>query len=245
MAKSIINLLIVIPAVIFICYLALQLAEPSGWTVNHWISPTDLKECISALGNGDWHQVWLHASRTFTIEGHIIITLLLLTLFSGKFYLRESKKQILNAACKTDDLKCKANRLGEMGLACSESGQIEKAISYYSQSMAISRQIGDHQVVGTTLGNLGNAYLSLGKTNEAIRYHVQALDIFRKLGYLHGEASVLGNLGKAYISCGQLEKAIMCNKQSLSIFEKTNSPYAAQMRKWLSELENQAKPSGA
>lgn len=241
MAKSIIRFICVIPAVIFIGYLVSQLMKPSGLTVNHWILPTEFYYFINELAKGEWHQAWRHLSRTLSIQGHILVTLFLLAIFGIRHYFSATKKQTIAADHKVESLHRKATRLGEMGLSCSESGQIPKAIDYYAKSLAISRQIGDHHVVGTTLGNMGNAYLTLGRTNEAIAYHEQALEIFRQIGYRHGEGSVLSNLGRTYIACGQVEKAIMYNKQSLSIFEETNSPYASQMRKWVSELENRGK----
>jgi tetratricopeptide (TPR) repeat protein len=45
--------------------------------------------------------------------------------------------------------------LGNLGLAYSDLGQIEKAIEHYQQALAIHREIGYRQGEASQLGNLG------------------------------------------------------------------------------------------
>ena len=61
-------------------------------------------------------------------------------------------------------------------------GQVERAIEYYQQALAISREIGDRRGEGKGLGNLGNAYYNLGQVGRAIVYYQQALWISREIG---------------------------------------------------------------
>jgi tetratricopeptide (TPR) repeat protein len=216
----------------------MRFVDPSGPIVDHWISQIEIKLCLSNIGNKDWTQAGLHLSRVLTAEGYLLMALFFSALLGVKHYLNVKKKFAPPLDSEVDTLQYRGIHLGKMGLACSESGQIEKAISYYEQAMAVAYQTNDHQVAGNTLGNLGNAYQALGEVEKAVRYHEKALVIFRKIGDRQGEGSVLGNLGKAYSACGQVEKAITYNKQALLIFEEINSPHAIPMRQWLSELEN-------
>ncbi len=225
-------------------WLALKFHESNGLTIDYWVSFAEIKLCVSCVGNEDWPQAGRHLSRVLTAEGYILAALLLSTLLGVKHYFPASKKYARAKSLEINTYQCKGTRLGNKGLECSESGQIEKAIDYYEQALKVAYQTNDHQIAGNTLGNLGNAYQALGEMEKAMEYHKKALILFRKIGDRQGEGSVLGNLGKTYGASGQVEMAIKYNKQSLKVFEEINSPHAIPMRKWLSELENRGKHRG-
>jgi tetratricopeptide (TPR) repeat protein len=107
--------------------------------------------------------------------------------------------------------------LGNLGIAYSVLGQVERAIEYHEQALAISKEIGDRHGEGNQLGNLGLAYYALGQVERAIEYHERALAISKEIGDRHGEGNRLGNLGIAYHALGQVERAIEYYKQALSI----------------------------
>ncbi len=107
--------------------------------------------------------------------------------------------------------------LGTVGLAHANLGQIEKAIGYYEQSLAIAREIGDRRVEGNSLGQLGLAYADLGQVVQAIDHYEQQLVIVREIGDPRGEGNAFGNLGSAYYRLGQVEKAIGYYEQALVI----------------------------
>jgi tetratricopeptide (TPR) repeat protein len=234
----------VVPASLLICCLVVRFVESSGPFVDHWISQADIERLLDCIGNKEWKPAALYLSRTLTAEGYLLAALFLSTLLGMKHYLSATKKHARAHNSGGDAVQPEGIRLGNMGLACCESGQIEKAIDFYEQAMAVAYQTNDHEIAGNTLGNLANAYQALGNVEKALDYHAKALVIFRKIGDRLGEGSVLGNLGKTYISCGQMDKAIKYNKQSLLIFEEINSPLAIPMRRWLSELENRSKRAG-
>jgi len=71
--------------------------------------------------------------------------------------------------------------LGNLGLAYSGLGQVEKAIEYYEKALVIAREIGDRRGEGANLGNLGNAYRNLGQVEKAIEYYEQSLMIGREI----------------------------------------------------------------
>lgn len=96
-------------------------------------------------------------------------------------------------------------------------GQIEQAIAFYQQSLAMSREIKDRQGEANSLGNLGNAYNSLGQYEQAIAFYEQSLAISREIQDHQWEAISLGNLGNAYYSLGEYERAIDFYQQSLAI----------------------------
>jgi tetratricopeptide (TPR) repeat protein len=110
--------------------------------------------------------------------------------------------------------------LGNFGNAYSALGQVERAIKYYEQALAISQEIGDRCNEGTWLGNLGNAYNVLGQVERAIEYYEQALAISQEIGDRRGEGADLGNLGVAYFALGQVERAIKYYEQALAISQE-------------------------
>ena len=96
-------------------------------------------------------------------------------------------------------------------------GEVEKAISYYEEALAIAREIGHRQNEGIWLGNLGAAYSDLGEVEKAISYYEEALAIAREIGHRQNEGSWLGNLGLAYSDLGEVEKAISYYEEALAI----------------------------
>ncbi len=72
--------------------------------------------------------------------------------------------------------------LGTVGLAHQRLGEVEKAIGYQEQALAISREIDDRQGEGTRLGNLSIGYARLGEVEKAIGYLEQAMAIGEQIG---------------------------------------------------------------
>jgi tetratricopeptide (TPR) repeat protein len=107
--------------------------------------------------------------------------------------------------------------LDNLGIARRNLGQVERAIEYHQQALAVSREIGDRRGEGTDLGNLGIAYHSLGQVERAIEYYQQALAVSREIGDRRNEGAWLGNLGLAYADLGQVERAIEYYQQALAV----------------------------
>jgi tetratricopeptide (TPR) repeat protein len=110
--------------------------------------------------------------------------------------------------------------LGSVGLAYHSLGQVQRAISYYEQRLAIAREIGDRRGVATFLGNLGLAFKYVGQVDRAIDYYARTLDIWRAIGDRQGEGNALGNLGIAYTDMGQVDRAIGYYEQALDILHQ-------------------------
>lgn len=121
------------------------------------------------------------------------------------------------AAIKLEDKKAASAMLGDLGLAHNDIGQLEKAIEYYEQALAISREIRDQFAEGNHLGNLGLAYSAISQFEKAIGYFEKAIPISRKTGNQRGEANHLNNLGDAYFRLSQVEKAFGYYEQALAI----------------------------
>jgi tetratricopeptide (TPR) repeat protein len=123
----------------------------------------------------------------------------------------------LDAARQLKNREAEGNRLGNLGLAYRDLGQMERAIEYQEAALAIAQEIGDRHMAGNALSNLGNAYYSLGQVERAIEYHEAALAIAREIGDRRGEGNRFGNLGLAYRDLGQVEQAIEYHEAALAI----------------------------
>ncbi len=110
-----------------------------------------------------------------------------------------------------------ARLLNELANFLDSISEYRKAIDYYEQSLAISREIGDRSGEGGSLNNLGLTYRSLGEYRKAIEYHEQSLNISREMGNRLSEGNGLINLGNSYFSLGEYRKAIEYHEQSLVI----------------------------
>ena len=107
--------------------------------------------------------------------------------------------------------------LGRLGIAYTALGQIQRAISYHEQCLAIADEIDDELGRGSTLGNLGVAYIELGEMQSAFGYCEQHLTIARKIGDRSGEGTALANLGNCYTASGDVRKALDYYEQHLTI----------------------------
>jgi len=67
--------------------------------------------------------------------------------------------------------------LGNLGSAYYDLGQVERAIEYYEQALAIAKEIGDRHGEGTLLNNLGVAFMDLEKYDLALACYLLASEI--------------------------------------------------------------------
>ncbi len=132
------------------------------------------------------------------------------------------------------DPRLRASNLGSLGLTYRFLGQVERAIEFHEQALAIAREIGDHWVEGFALGELGNAHRDLGQVERALSYHKEALAIARETGSRGGEGAWLGNLGFVYHDLWQIEQAIGCHEEALAIARETGNRKAEGT--WLGSL---------
>jgi CHAT domain-containing protein/Tfp pilus assembly protein PilF len=96
-------------------------------------------------------------------------------------------------------------------------GEKQKALDYYSQSLPLSRAVGDRSGEATTLTNIGLLYSHLGEKQKALEYYSQSLPLFRAVGDRSGEATTLTNIGVVYSHLGEKQKALEYYNQSLPL----------------------------
>ena len=96
-------------------------------------------------------------------------------------------------------------------------GNLDAALTYHSQSLAIGEDISNELSILNSLNNIGLVYQSKGNIDKAIEYYSRALEISMKLDLKHRISTNLSNLGNVYTLIGDLDKALEILQKSLEI----------------------------
>ncbi|MEH1833580.1 MAG: tetratricopeptide repeat protein [Nostoc sp.] len=132
---------------------------------------------------------------------------------------QEHYQQALNS-CPAEDKTVKAAIIHNLGVLKANRGEIEEAITFYQQSLALNEQIGDVQGQALTLNSLGLLKDNRGETEEAIAHYEQSLTLREQIGDVQGQAVTLHNLGMTKARSGKIEEAITLYQQSLALSEQ-------------------------
>jgi tetratricopeptide (TPR) repeat protein len=111
--------------------------------------------------------------------------------------------------------------LGNLGRCYRAVGQINRAIEYLQQALALAREVGDRREEGTTLGNLSSCYRAVGETVRAIEHCEQALAIAREVGDRIGEGYTLSIRARLSIDEGRDLEAIRRALEAVQIGSET------------------------
>lgn len=94
-------------------------------------------------------------------------------------------------------------------------GIYEQSFAYFSNGLAMSREIGDRFIEAATLNNIGEIHWQLEQYGEALDYYEAALDISESLHNLSNIAAILLNMGHVYSRLDQGDKALVNYQESL------------------------------
>lgn len=101
----------------------------------------------------------------------------------------------------------KAQALQGLGVAASQLGEWDKALTAYEGALAIWTGLGDLESEGRTLYSLGNFYQTRGDPERALRYLEQALPLRQGAGDLNGQVNTLNAMAAAYSDLGRIREA--------------------------------------
>jgi tetratricopeptide (TPR) repeat protein len=117
-------------------------------------------------------------------------------------------------------------------------GQVELAIEYHQQALAIAKEIGDRRNEGTWFGNLGLAYADQGQVERAIEYYEQALAISKEIGDRRNEGYWLNNLGVAFKDMEKYDLALACYLLARKIRREIGDPKIETTENNIDDIKN-------
>ena len=104
-----------------------------------------------------------------------------------------------------------------IGLALDYQSQFDSAITYYSKSLDLNKEIGNIFWQGQALLNLGIVTYYKGEDDASVEYYLKALKKFDKLGDKSRTSAIYNNLGNLYKGRNSFLKAIEYHTKSLEI----------------------------
>lgn len=107
--------------------------------------------------------------------------------------------------------------LNNLGMAYQDL-EMDTAVGYLEQALAIRQEIGDLQGEAQTANNLLDTYLRWERFAEVVEAREETLVKQRQARYPYGEAIALNNVGEAYLGLGNVDDAIGCLGEALKIF---------------------------
>ncbi|MEU4403526.1 tetratricopeptide repeat protein [Streptosporangium sp. NPDC023963] len=110
--------------------------------------------------------------------------------------------------------------LHQLGIIAQERGELERALDYYRQSLAINEELGNRANMATGYHQIGMIAQERGEFERALEYYRQALTINEELGNRADMASNYHQLGRIAQERGEFERALEHYCQSLTIEEE-------------------------
>lgn len=112
-----------------------------------------------------------------------------------------------------------ATLLNNLAAYNEQSGNIQKAIALYGQSLKLHEELKDSLGIAQTLNNLGVIYNKQKEFEKALEYQKKALEITTKLNHSTGMIYTYNNLGLIYHNLKDPSKALNSYTTSLKISE--------------------------
>ncbi|MFX0091907.1 MAG: tetratricopeptide repeat protein, partial [Candidatus Hodarchaeota archaeon] len=103
-------------------------------------------------------------------------------------------------------------------------GELDTAVKYYHQSLALYEAIDNQYYIATSLNNIGAIYHSKGELNTALEYYRRSLSIREAIGNPQHIASSLNNIGWVYRLKGELDAALDFLQRSLKFYKVIDNP---------------------
>lgn len=116
-------------------------------------------------------------------------------------------KDALEQARFTNDRIAEAKCLGNIG-AVYRYTDLDEALRYHAESLAISQEIGYNDGKVVNLGCIGIILKDKGELDEAMEYFREALKINEEIESKKGQAINLGSIGVIYRIKGELDEAM-------------------------------------
>ncbi|MEW2301388.1 BTAD domain-containing putative transcriptional regulator [Streptomyces sp. NPDC006655] len=123
-----------------------------------------------------------------------------------------------------------ANARYALGLALTQSGQPDQALSCLDDALSVFRESRQRLWEGMTIFRMAEVHLSARRPAQAAAMAEQSLSLLRGIGGEWRHANVLTVLGRSLRDVGQSDRACACWREALVVFEKLGAHEAAEVR---------------
>ncbi len=113
--------------------------------------------------------------------------------------------------------KYKAKFLNQLGRAETVKSNYKEALSYFDQSLTLSKKTADTFGQAKVYINMGNVYIHKGGFDTALDYYAKSLAIYEKIKYKQGVGAVNNNMGLIAGNNGDYDLAEVYFNKSLEI----------------------------
>jgi non-specific serine/threonine protein kinase len=133
-------------------------------------------------------------------------------------YFAEGRDALGRALAGTEQLRSglRVKALWWAGALAHRQGDYEQAKKLSTESLQLSRELGDKRCIALSLNSLGIVTCDQGDFTEAQRFHEESLALRRELGDKGGIASSLNNLGTIARDQGDFTEAQRFHEESLA-----------------------------
>jgi CHAT domain-containing protein/predicted negative regulator of RcsB-dependent stress response len=180
-------------------------------------------------------------SRTLTVTASGILGIALLSglacaqtgTIAPQITLQEQK---LAEARASNDKRTEAMELNTLAGLYREAGNLQKALDYCNQALALEQSAGFHPGEMITKNTMGRIYTDLGQEQKALDLLNESLSYWqsgqnrRRAAFVHqehaftmGEASTLSNMGRVYNNLGDRQEALDYYNQALPLWQQSGS----------------------
>ncbi|MDP1800869.1 MAG: tetratricopeptide repeat protein [Bacteroidota bacterium] len=115
-----------------------------------------------------------------------------------------------------------ASTHNNIGVGATYSGDNNKALQNFKESLSISKQIGDKHLETEALNNIGYVYDIQGNIPLALEYFHESLKLYEMLKNDFGTSNTLNNIATIYAKQGERDKALEYHNKSLRKREHIN-----------------------
>lgn len=150
----------------------------------------------------------------------VVISVIGQELLAEKNY--EPAVTVLEAALRIGScsLKLRGSVFSALSSAYWALNQLDKAISYMQQDLAVAKSLGDQLGECRAHGNLGSAYFSQGSFKEALTAHRYQLVLAMKCKDTQSASIALTSLGHVYTAIGDYPNALASHKQCVQLVKQ-------------------------
>ena len=114
--------------------------------------------------------------------------------------------------------------LSHLGDACYAMGDLQGAIEYHRQHLALAQKLGLHASESDAWGNLGQVYAEQGDIEQAMTCYQKQLALVQEIRDRPREGEALSNLGDTCLARGETAEALRAYKRALAITRETEDP---------------------